>query len=145
MLRARSARRATFFARACWRFRACENILSPRSFCLRWRRAHRDSTALRPLAPLPIIRRMQPRRLYLDNAATSFPKPKAVLDAMVRYATELGASAGRGAYAEAAASGGIINDCRRNLCRLFNGDRAEHFVFTLNCTDALNLSIKGLI
>src|SRR4051794_10106612 len=87
----------------------------------------------------------EPRRLYLDNAATSFPKPRTVIDAMVRYATELGASAGRGAYREAIDAGAIIHECRRRLMRLFNGERAEHFVFTLNCSDALNLAIKGLI
>jgi cysteine desulfurase/selenocysteine lyase len=86
-----------------------------------------------------------PRRLYLDNAATSFPKPRTVIDAMVRYATELGASAGRGAYREAVETGALIAECRRRLNRLFNGERAEHFVFTLNCSDALNLAIKGLI
>lgn len=89
--------------------------------------------------------RMSPRRLYLDNAATSFPKPKAVFEAMARYASELGASAGRGAYEEAAETGTLIAECRRRLCRLFNGERAEHFVFTLNCSDALNLAIKGLV
>src|SRR3954447_25549502 len=88
---------------------------------------------------------MSPRRLYMDTAATSFPKPRAVTDAMVRYATELGASAGRGAYREAIESGAMITECRRRLNRLFNGERAEHFVFTLNCSDALNLAIKGLI
>lgn len=87
----------------------------------------------------------QPRRLYLDNAATSFPKPRAVTDAMVRYATDLGASAGRGGYAEAMETAGLIAECRRRLNRLFNGERPEHFVFTLNCSDALNLAIKGLI
>jgi cysteine desulfurase family protein len=81
----------------------------------------------------------------MDNAATSFPKPRAVTDAMVRYATELGASAGRGAYAEAMETGGLIADCRRRLNRLFHGQDANHFVFTLNCSDALNLAIKGLI
>lgn len=86
-----------------------------------------------------------PRRLYLDNAATSFPKPRTVTDAMVRYATELGASAGRGAYQEAIETGALIHECRRRLNRLFNGEKAEHFVFTLNCSDALNLAIKGLI
>src|SRR5882672_9860903 len=88
---------------------------------------------------------MSPRRLYLDNAATSFPKPKSVTEAMVRYATELGASAGRGAYHEAIETGNLINQCRRRLNRLFNGERPEHFVFTLNCSDALNLAIKGLV
>lgn len=88
---------------------------------------------------------MLPRRLYMDNAATSFPKPRAVLEAMVRYTNELGASAGRGAYEEAVETGGLLTECRRRLCRLFNGERAEHFVFTLNCSDALNIAIKGLI
>ena len=87
----------------------------------------------------------EPRRLYLDNAATSFPKPRSVTDAMVRYATELGASAGRGAYREAIETGVLIAECRRRLNRLFNGERPEHFVFTLNCSDALNLAIKGLL
>src|SRR5215213_8206899 len=88
---------------------------------------------------------MSPRRLYLDNAATSFPKPRSVLDAMNRYAMELGASAGRGAYLEAIESGKLIDTCRRRLNQLFNGGGANQFVFTLNCTEALNLAIKGLI
>ncbi|MDQ3439891.1 MAG: aminotransferase class V-fold PLP-dependent enzyme [Planctomycetota bacterium] len=86
-----------------------------------------------------------PRRLYMDNAATSFPKPASVLAAMNRYATELGASPGRGAYAEAVESAAILTDCRRRLNQLFHGEKAEHFIFTLNCSDALNLAIKGLI
>lgn len=87
---------------------------------------------------------MSPRRLYLDNAATSFPKPRTVLEAMNRYAMELGASAGRGAYVEAIESGKLIETCRRRLNQLFNGAAANQFVFTLNCTEALNLAIKGL-
>jgi selenocysteine lyase/cysteine desulfurase len=81
----------------------------------------------------------------MDNAATSFPKPREVLGAITRYTREIGASAGRGAYREALESGSIIAECRRRLCKLFNGERAEHFIFTLNCTDAINLAIKGLI
>jgi cysteine desulfurase/selenocysteine lyase len=88
---------------------------------------------------------MSPRRLYLDNAATSRPKPSSVTEAMCRYAADLGASAGRGAYAEAIETGELINECRSRLNRLFHGERPEHFVFTLNCSDALNLAIKGLI
>src|SRR4051794_4382377 len=85
-----------------------------------------------------------PRRLYMDNAATSFPKPRQVLEAMCRYATELGASAGRGAYAEAIETAGLLTECRRRLNRLFKGGDPNHFVFTLNCSDSLNLAIKGL-
>ena len=81
----------------------------------------------------------------MDNAATSLPKPREVLEAMTRYVNELGASAGRGAYREAVETGALIFECRRRLNRLFNGERPEHFVFTLNCSDALNLAIRGLI
>lgn len=88
---------------------------------------------------------MSPRRLYLDNAATSFPKPESVLKAMNHYATSLGASAGRGAYSEAIDTAGILNSCRINLRKHFNGERSEHFIFTLNCSEALNIAIKGLI
>jgi cysteine desulfurase family protein len=90
----------------------------------------------------PIV---SPRRLYLDNSATSFPKPRAVLDAMHAYAIDLGASAGRGAYREAVDTGILIHECRQRLCRLLNAERPEHVIFTLNCTEALNLAIKGLI
>jgi cysteine desulfurase/selenocysteine lyase len=83
-------------------------------------------------------------RLYFDNAATSFPKPKQVLDAMARYATQLGASAGRGAYREAMETGALLRQCRERLNRLFNGENCDHFIFTLNCSDALNLAIKGI-
>lgn len=86
-----------------------------------------------------------PRRLYMDNAATSFPKPRQVLDAMCHYATNLGASAGRGAYAEAIETASLLAECRRRLNRLFNGQDPNHFVFTLNCSDGLNIAIKGLV
>ncbi len=85
------------------------------------------------------------RRIYCDNAATSFPKPPEVLQAMVDYATRIGASAGRGAYEEARASAQVIKTCRQRLNTLFNGENPDHFIFTLNCTDALNLAIQGLL
>ncbi len=81
----------------------------------------------------------------MDNSATSFPKPPAVIEAMKRYALEIGASAGRGAYREAMASAAVIAECRRRLAKLFNGQRPEHFIFTSNCSDGLNLALKGLV
>src|SRR5580658_4034329 len=83
-------------------------------------------------------------RLSFDNAATSFPKPKPVMEAMARYATHLGASAGRGAYREAMETGALLRQCRERLNRLFHGENCDHFIFTLNCSDALNLAIKGI-
>lgn len=86
-----------------------------------------------------------PRRLYFDNAATSFPKPPEVAQAMLRYMNEVGASPGRGSYREAVESGRIVNRCRELLNRLIHGENPSHIVFTLNCSDALNLAIKGLV
>ncbi len=86
-----------------------------------------------------------PSRLYLDNAATSFPKPPSVTEAMVRYANEVGGSAGRGSYAEAREGGRIIRQCRERVCRFINGESVDHVVFTLNTSDALNLAINGIV
>ncbi len=87
--------------------------------------------------------------MYLDNAATSYPKPPCVIEAMTRYAEELGASPGRGAYDEARRSGEMLWKCREALLRLAHGGRAvagpERVIFTLNCSDALNLAIRGVV
>lgn len=85
------------------------------------------------------------RRVYLDNAATSFPKPPSVFDAMVRYGRDVGASPGRGHYSESREGARIIATCRQRLCTLFNGESADHVVFALNTSDALNLAIKGVV
>ncbi len=84
-------------------------------------------------------------RLYLDNAATSFPKPPEVFEAMRRYAEELGASAGRGSYRETLDVGEILTDCRRRLARLINAPAPEQIIFTFNCSGALNQGIKGFL
>jgi len=85
-------------------------------------------------------------RLYCDNASTSFPKPGCVVDAMVDFAVNnIGASAGRGAYRESGIAGGILLRCRRNLARLLNAEVPEQIVFTMNCSEALNLVIHGLL
>ncbi len=83
--------------------------------------------------------------IYLDNAATSFPKPPEVLEAVVEYHTRIGASAGRGAYREALRAGEILAECREAIRRLVNAPAAERVLFTLNCTDALNLALKGIL
>ncbi|GAB4544036.1 MAG: aminotransferase class V-fold PLP-dependent enzyme [Phycisphaerales bacterium] len=85
------------------------------------------------------------RRLYLDNAATSFPKPRAVTEAMTHFATRLGASPGRGAYAESREAAELMWRCRERINTLINGESPEHVVFTLNTSDALNLAIRGLL
>jgi cysteine desulfurase family protein len=83
--------------------------------------------------------------IYLDNAATSFPKPDSVYDAMDRFArTQLG-NPGRGSHRMAMGSDRVLHDGRHLLNQFFNGESDERFIFTLNGTDALNIAIKGAL
>lgn len=84
------------------------------------------------------------RRVYLDNAATTFPKPPAVLQAMLDYATRVGASPGRGQYAEAREGERVLRLCRQRLATFFGAEGPERIVFTLNTSDALNLAIRSI-
>jgi cysteine desulfurase family protein len=83
--------------------------------------------------------------IYLDNAATSFPKPERVYKAMDDYLRHTGVSAGRGAYKLALAADRIVYEARSHLARLFNIKDVSRIVFTFNVTEALNLAIKGLL
>ena len=84
-------------------------------------------------------------RHYLDNAATSFPKPPEVAQALQDYFAQVHASAGRGVYREALAAERVLDDCRAALAQLFGCRPGDHVIFTLNGTDALNLAIKGAV
>lgn len=85
------------------------------------------------------------RRIYLDNAATSYPKPTAVHEAMSHYAHEIGASAGRGAYREAIQAGEIITKTRKAIAHLIGAADPNSIIMTFNCTDGLALAIKGIV
>jgi cysteine desulfurase family protein len=82
---------------------------------------------------------------YLDNAATSFPKPEAVYQALDRFARTDLANPGRAGHKMALAAERALDDCRHLLNQLFHGEGPERFVFTLNCTDALNMAFKGVL
>src|SRR5216683_1916136 len=82
---------------------------------------------------------------YLDNAATSFPKPEAVYLALDAFARSDLANPGRGGHKMALAAERALDDCRHLLNQLFHGKEPERFVFTLNCTDALNMAFKGVL
>jgi cysteine desulfurase family protein len=84
-------------------------------------------------------------RIYFDNAATSFPKPDCVHEAMDRYARVVGASAGRGAYREAEEAGEIIEQARKGVAELINAGDANHIIMMLNCTEGLSVAIKGVV
>lgn len=83
-------------------------------------------------------------RRYFDNAATSFPKPPRVLDAMSHYLAANGAPA-RGQYAEARAAGQALHTCRLRINELLHGESPDHVIFGHNTTDGLNLAIHGVV
>jgi cysteine desulfurase/selenocysteine lyase len=84
-------------------------------------------------------------RIYLDNAATSWPKSESVYRAMDDYQRRLGAPAGRGAYAEAEETARLITAARRTIARLIGASDQQRIVFTQNGTDSLNLALHGLL
>ncbi len=83
--------------------------------------------------------------IYLDNAATSFPKPEQVFRGMDAFVRASGANPGRGGHRRALEAEAMIGDTRRQLARLFGCPRPERIVFGLNATDALNMAIRGLV
>ena len=83
--------------------------------------------------------------LYLDNAATTFPKPPAVAQAVYEYMTAGGASVNRGCYGAAYAVEEQVLDARQLLCGLFHGPDCRNVVFTKNVTESLNLLLKGFL
>ncbi len=83
--------------------------------------------------------------VYLDNAATSWPKPEKVYQAVYNFMRDIGVNSGRGAYRRALEADRIIFYARKYLARLFNIGDAGRIVFTANVTESLNLAIKGLL
>lgn len=82
---------------------------------------------------------------YLDNAATSFPKPASVLREVNTCLSSYCGNPGRGSHALAMASAEIIYECRERLSDLLGLHAPENIIFTLNTTYALNLFIKGFL
>ena len=82
--------------------------------------------------------------LYLDHAATSYPKPPRVSAAMADCMKQSGGNPGRGSHKLALGAAREIYACRQQAAELF-GAEADRVVFTLNTTHALNLAIKGIM
>jgi len=83
--------------------------------------------------------------IYLDNAATSFPKAPGMAEAMSKFLAEDAANPGRAGHRMAVAAEEMIDRARLQLTRLVNAPTHERMVFTLNGTDALNIAIKGVV
>jgi len=85
------------------------------------------------------------KTIYLDNAATTFPKPREVLEEMIEAYSSLGVSPGRGSYDLSMEAEDRVMDIRRQVCQFFGGSDPERVIFSYNATDALNTLIQGLI
>lgn len=83
--------------------------------------------------------------IYLDNAATSFPKPEEVYKAVDKCLREYGANPGRSGHKLALKAGRAIYETRELICDLFNIANPMQVIFTSNATDSLNLAIKGIL
>ena len=85
------------------------------------------------------------RKIYADNAATSFPKPKEVSRAMCDYIDKIGSNVGRGSYQSSYEAGRVVYETRELFCGIFNNHDPLEVVFTLNITESLNTLLKGLL
>ncbi len=83
--------------------------------------------------------------IYLDNAATSFPKPRRVVEEQLRCMQLYGGNPGRGSHALALAAAEKIYECREELASFFGSPNPENVIFMMNTTMALNTAIKGLL
>ncbi len=82
--------------------------------------------------------------IYLDNAATSFPKPDTVIDTVLRVIREIGGNTGRTSHSSAIKAGEIVYNTRQSLADMFSCE-SERVIFTVNCTQALNTAIFGSV
>ncbi len=83
--------------------------------------------------------------IYLDNAATTHPKPEVVYRALDHFARSEMANPGRAGHRMSLAAERVLDDTRHRLNQFFGGSSPERWILTLNCTDALNIAIKGLV
>lgn len=81
--------------------------------------------------------------IYLDNAATTLPKPRCVIDAVVQAMTTMG-NAARGAHSSSLSASRMVYDTRCKIAKLFGCKEPENVVFTSNSTEALNIALNGI-
>lgn len=85
------------------------------------------------------------RKIYLDNASTTFPKPKEVAETVYHYMTQVGSNVSRGGYDSAYRTEELVYETRQNLADLFNAPDCKNVIFTKNITESLNIILKGFL
>ncbi len=84
------------------------------------------------------------KQIYLDNSATTFPKPDEVYKFMDHFYRNNGVSPGRSGFDAAIEAEEVVMNTRKMLTQLFNGDNPDHLTFSYNASDSLNMIINGL-
>ena len=84
-------------------------------------------------------------RVYLDNSATSWPKPPQVIEAITRFLTDCGASPGRSGHRMAISAAREVFETRELVAKLFNVPNSDRVIFTSNATHSLNIALKGVL
>ncbi|MCX7950746.1 MAG: aminotransferase class V-fold PLP-dependent enzyme [Clostridiales bacterium] len=84
-------------------------------------------------------------RVYLDNAATSFPKPQCVSQAVCDFINNIGSNVGRGSYQNSYSAAQVVYETREMLSSLFNFNNPLNVVFTMNITQSINMILKGFL
>ncbi|MDY0003209.1 MAG: aminotransferase class V-fold PLP-dependent enzyme [Polyangia bacterium] len=97
-----------------------------------------------PSASIPLGDKKQ-ELIYLDNAATAFPKPPMVLDAMLEFYREHGVSPGRSGYDMCLAAEEMVHATRASLTELFGGTHPDRLTFSYNGSDSLNMILQGML
>ena len=83
--------------------------------------------------------------IYLDNAATAWPKPPNVYEFMTEFYRNNGVNPGRSGFDMAIEAGDMVENTRARLTKFFGGDKPERLIFAYNATDGLNLIIQGIV
>lgn len=83
--------------------------------------------------------------IYLDNAATSYPKPESVYQAVMHAMREVGASPGRGGHRRSLEAGRIMFQARETAAALFCAPDSSRIIFTHSATEALNMALRGTL
>lgn len=83
--------------------------------------------------------------VYLDNASTTFPKPKAVSEAMYNFLINIGGNPGRSNHDNALETNRLLLEARESIASFFNFNKMENVIFTSNITSSLNILINGIL
>lgn len=85
------------------------------------------------------------KTIYMDNAATSFPKPESVCKRVNEVLTSIGGNPGHSSHSMAVEASRVIFEARESIARVMNAPDSSRIIFTKNATEAINVALKGIL